>query len=72
MQGKVGNAAFDLDLQKQNEARFMANLETRRQYVTHNTKQAKKNFILDQQHVSLKEPEDRITVKSSLGGSRAS
>jgi hypothetical protein len=65
-QGNVGNAAFDLDLQKANEARFMANLETRRQYVTAYTKQAKKNFILDQLHVSLKAPEDRISVKSSV------
>jgi hypothetical protein len=47
MRGKVGNAAFDVDIQKQNEAIFMKNLETRRQSITFNAKQAKKNFILD-------------------------
>ena len=41
LKGKIGDFSFDLDIQKTNEARFMDNLNRRRQHVMQNAKDAK-------------------------------
>lgn len=64
MVGRIGNFAFDTDIQKNNEQRFIENYEKRKRHVETNIALAKqRNFLLDNFAAEVSESRHALSTK---------